>query len=638
MRRILSVLLLMSASLAMYARIPVQRNIICSAADYESVRASLILNQGWVPYPSYYDRAGWDRFMGENKERIIHEGEKYLDYEWRVVKAMDYLEFERSGNRAVMENPLTSNNMAVSSLFAAELAEGQGRFLPQIVNGVFHTCEMTSWSLSAHLAQLSWSRRSVPQKGDNTMELTQGNMSQLLSWVYYFLAGEMDKIQPEFSRRLKDELFYRELDSFLARDDFWWMGNIQGRMLNNWTPWCASNALLCFMLMETDPDRLARAVWKSMQITDRYLNYIQGDGGIEEGPSYWGHASGKLFDYLNALDMITGGKVNVFDNDLVRNMGEYIVKSYVGDGWVVNFADASARGGANSLNLIYRYGKSVGSSLMMGFAASRMKEHPNVPRADVDISRFFEDLRYLEELKNADGSWSAESYSWYPETEFHYMSNGEGVFFAAKGGNNDESHNHNDVGTFNLYYDNYPVIIDVGVGTYTRQTFSDERYSIWTMQSSYHNLPRINGYPESYGEGYRSSNVVSQADRFSLDISGAYPEEAKVKKWERSYRLSGKDLIISDEFVLSEKKAPNEIVFMTWGDVAVTKPGVITASSHDRTFELKYSSKMFEVRIEPVSLLDPKLSGVWGEEIKRIIFVSRQEQSKGKYQFVISKK
>ena len=41
---------------------------------------------------------------------------------------------------------------------------------------------------------------------------------------------------------------------------------------------------------------------------------------------------------------------------MIRRMGEYMSRSYVGNGWVVNFADASAQGGGDPL-LIYRFGK-----------------------------------------------------------------------------------------------------------------------------------------------------------------------------------------------------------------------------------------------------------------------------------------
>ena len=56
--------------------------------------------------------------------------------------------------------------------------------------------------------------------------------------------------------------------------------------------------------------------------------------------------------------------------------------------------------------------------------------------------------------------------TWYPETEFCHMKNKSGMFVAAKGGFNNESHNHNDAGTFSLYVNTIPVLIDAGVGTY----------------------------------------------------------------------------------------------------------------------------------------------------------------------------
>lgn len=38
---------------------------------------------------------------------------------------------------------------------------------------------------------------------------------------------------------------------------------------------------------------------------------------------------------------------------MIKNMGEYISRSYIGNGWVVNFADASARGeGTHTLSIV----------------------------------------------------------------------------------------------------------------------------------------------------------------------------------------------------------------------------------------------------------------------------------------------
>ena len=53
-------------------------------------------------------------------------------------------------------------------------------------------------------------------------------------------------------------------------------------------------------------------------------------------------------------------------------MGEYIARSYVGNGWVVNFADASAKGGGDPY-LIYRCGKAVKSDILKQFASMQNK-------------------------------------------------------------------------------------------------------------------------------------------------------------------------------------------------------------------------------------------------------------------------
>ena len=120
--------------------------------------------------------------------------------------------------------------------------------------------------------------------------------------------------------------------------------------------------------------------------TDKFLNYVKADGACEEGPSYWGHAAGKLYDYLQILSLGTGGKISIFNQPQIRYMGEYIVRSYIGNGWVVNFADASARGGGD-VALIYRYGVAVNSNMMKGYAAEKNQEKPVKPATNWLVPR-----------------------------------------------------------------------------------------------------------------------------------------------------------------------------------------------------------------------------------------------------------
>ena len=610
-----------------------ERNLLQKQADLNYLKDVLVLNQQWVTYPDYSDRDGWDAFLGTFKDDYIRRGEKLLDYQWQVVKATDYLAFERTGDRSIMEKPFGANNNAIASLLMAELAEGKGRFIDQLINGVFHTCEMTSWAPAAHLV-IQPSSRSLPTYDYHVIDLVSGDLGGSLSWVYYFMRDSFDKVNPEISRRLRHELQIRILDPYMNNDSFWWMArNYKGRMLNNWNPWCNSNVLMCFMLLENNRDTLAKAVYLTMESVDKFLNYIQADGACEEGPSYWGHAAGKTLDYLELLSDITGGKISIFREPMIKNMGEYISRSYVGNGWVVNFADASARGGGDAY-LIYRFGKDVGSDELKSFAAL-MRKSPSLPSNGRDIFRTLASIAIAKELQREEAGHENRTFTWYPETEFCYLSTKEGLFLATKGGHNGESHNHNDVGTCSVWFNQTPILIDAGVGTYTRQTFSGERYSIWTMQSNYHNLPMINGIPQKNGKNYKATGVKASKNSFCADIAAAYPKEAKVKKWIRSYKVKGNQVQINDVFDLEEAVAPNIINFMTWGKVDNSEKGKVYIQVNDVKAQLLYDANKFELDVEPKELTDLKLSNVWGKTIYRLSFKAKQQSDKGNYTFTI---
>lgn len=382
----------------------VERNYLTSQFTEEEVSAALVRGQAWVPFPAYADRAGWDSLTSTRKETLVKRGEKRLDYRWQMNVATDYLAYERTGERQIMENPQKANNLALSDLVLAELAEGQGRFLDQIINGVWMECERTSWVLSAHLHRQTSGRN--------------------------------------------------------------------------------CNVLQVVMLIEDDEETVNRCVWRSMQSVDKFMNYVKADGACEEGPAYWGHAAGKLFDYLDVLATVTGGKINLWSNPQVKAMGEYFANAYIGKGWVVNFADATAQFSDNISTLLYRYGDAIGSDKMRSLAHTFAQERSWIITNGTDIYRSLTGLACADKVltyeqpKKAKGGALHEA--WYPETQVCIFQQGDYIL-ASKGGHNNESHNHNDVGTFILYKQGEPVIIDAGVGTYTKLTFSPERYTIWSM-------------------------------------------------------------------------------------------------------------------------------------------------------------
>ena len=614
-----------------------ERNLLAGNFNLETISEALVPDQKWVPYPAYTDRNEWEQLLGDNKDDLIRRGERQLNYQWKVIRATDFLEYERSGNRNIMQNPNSDNNNALSDLVMAELAEGKGRFMDQIINGVFYNCERTSWVLSAHLTAQK-SGRTLPETAEQVIDLGSGETGAFLAWTYYFFHKEFDKVNPEISKRLRTEIYNKIIVPYRENDRFWWLAfhPRPDGIVNNWNPWTNFNALQCIVLLESDPVQTTKDIYRSMLSVDKFINYVNEDGACEEGPSYWGHAAGKLYDYLQLLSMVSNGKINLFGQKMIKDMGEYISRSYVGNDWVVNFADASAKFSSNA-PLIYRYGKAIESTEMMQFAALLNQKKNNNIGSGTDIFRILESLSNDKELRRTTAAHTTPDVTIYPGTQFYYFKNKTGFYMAAKGGYNAESHNHNDAGTFSLWYNNTPVFIDAGVGTYTRQTFGPERYSIWTMRSIYHNLPTINGVEQSFGKEFKATDLKVNAEKkqLSMNIASTYPAEAKAQNWTRSYQLNEKALVINDRFTLKNAEKANEIHFMLHSKPEIQKNKIVVKVNGAK-MQMTFDSNTFEAGIVRIALYDVRLSRVWGEEIYRLTLRDKKIRQSGNYKFVIS--
>lgn len=635
---ILLFLILISIHFSTYA----QRDFLTKSCKLEELKDLLVMNQKWVEYPDYTNREAWDTLLGSHKLSLIENGQAYLDYEWQVVKATDYLDYSRTGNRQTMQDLYFDNQDAISALILAELAEGKGRFLDQIIDGVFMNCEMTSWVLSAHFKiSAKEVKNHFPNINENLIGLYSSQTGAMLSWAHYFFKNEFDKVNPLIAERIQFEVKKRILEPYMNMN-YWWTAlppyDDKKPKVNNWNPWCNANVLQCYMLMEKDKDKLAEAVYRSMQSVDMFINEDK-DGACDEGPGYWGVAAGKMYDYLSLLEKLTAGKISIFDKPEIKAMAEYVYRANIGKGWVVNFSDASAKAKGNPY-FIYAFGKAVASQDMMHFAAYLKKQNPETTiDYKRDIDRALRNATISKALESTTPVFKVLEYSWYPKTEYCFITNKEGLFLAAKGGYNLENHNHNDVGSFMFYVNAIPIFIDTGVGSYTAKTFGPERYSIWTMQSNYHNVPLINGVAQSPGAIFKATNTRFHKEKkiFSTDISKAYSENAAVKYWVRSYQLNKKGLLIKDKFSLSETLGKNQINFMTWGEVDVKTPGKIKVKVNRVYTELVYDKKQFTSSIEAIELREEKLTNVWGNKVYRISLTANSLQKEGAYTFQIKK-
>ena len=622
---------------------PRERNILENKSKEINLAKTMITDNSWNKLPGYKERNFWEALPQNIREEYIKRAEGYLAYDWPVVKATDYLEFIRSGDRRQQAYAACSN--ALVSLVMGELAEGKGRFIDQIINGVWYYSEQTWWGWSAHL-YFQKASRGLPDINEPTVDLGVGEVTSNLSWTYYLFKEEFDKVHPLISQRLRQEIFRKALNPYFERDDFGYMGFKGGRP-NNWNPWVNYNMLTSYLLMETDPEKKVAEVQKILKSLDKFQNGYSDDGGCDEGPSYWGAAGALLYENLEIMKKITNGKFDVFDNPLIQNIGKYFYKVNIHAPYFINFADADATTGGNP-SIVYRYGKAINDPVMQKFGAYLAKlnnwgEHAPGGKIGDQIKN----LVLLDEIKNAEAEEALVSDFWFPDTEIaggrDKQGSFSGFFFGAKGGFNAESHNHNDVGNFVMYYNGKPCIIDIGREEYTSKTFSSQRYEIWTMQSGWHNLPVINGVEQKNGANFKAKNSTFSANPksvvFSTDISGAYQPDAKVKSWIRSYTLNrNKNFIVSDKFELLEvvTGTVTSSNFITYCKVTEVKPGLLKFEGDGFTLNMSYNPGVTKPVLEFREVTDRSLKRYWPNGVTRIKMEYNKPALKGSAIFIFS--
>jgi len=615
-----------------------QPNLLQNKFTSEQLASIVASADDWKPFPKAEDRAAWEALPEDYRKRAMGRGEEALKYDWPALPADVFLDFARNGNRNRYQNLRSQRRRMLEDLVLAECVEDSGRFVDQIVNGVWATCEETWWGVPAHVGGQQ-EGKGLPDREEPIVALFSAETAAQLAWTVYLLRPKLDAVSPLVVPRIQREIDRQTLTPALERDDFWWMG-FGGRGVNNWNPWICSNWLTCVLLMEQDADRRMQSIEKILHVVDNFLNPYPQDGGCDEGPGYWGRAGASLFDCLELMHSATDGKFEVYSNALIQNIGRYIYRAHIDGSYFVNFADASVRNRV-SAELVYRYGKRIDDEKMMAFGAWADEQRRGRRSGGVDGYRDLYALFHSDEILDVKGVQPHLRDVWFPDLQVFAARDEEGTakgfYVAGKGGHNAESHNHNDVGSFIVYRDGLPVLVDAGVGTYTAQTFSSKRYEIWTMQSAYHNLPTINGVMQKEGRKFIAKDVVyKKTDRmtqFSLDIAGAYPKEAGVKSWQRTVRLErGKGVEIVDGYALDKVSGEMTLILMTPCDVTIAELGKLALKGDGEKFgsaTIAYDAQKFEVVIEAVALDDRRLSRSWQtEQLTRILLKAKSPSKK----------
>ena len=577
-----------------------------------------------VLYPPYADRAAWAALPGAARWKAAGDAAlQDADTLPRLPLSL-WLRFTQKGDRTAWEHAYFARRRTLCALVMAEAVTGAGAYLPAIADLAWAICEESAWQLPAHNSYIrDTPQLPLPDVTRPIVDLFAAETGALIATVYGLLGAALDGYAPGFSARLKGEVERRVLVPYRTAH-FWWMGSGEEPMCN-WTPWCTQNVLLAAAQCapaKTLPVYVKQAAYS----IDCFLKDYGEDGCCSEGAQYYRHAALTMF---NALDLLCRIAPGVFDDvwaePKIRNMAEYIVNMHIAGSYYLNFADCSPLAGARGVRE-FLFGQRVASAPLMTLAARDWADALQQPDPDrlhhpddsEGINLYYHIQTTLAEQKALAFAQSAAPALprdvWYPSVGILACRRGA-YALGAKAGNNADSHNHNDVGSVTLYKNGAPLLIDVGVETYSKKTFSPQRYEIWTMQSSWHNLPEFEpesaGYQQQPGAEFSARDVaVSDAlDAITMDIAPAYGAVPGLGFYRRRVQLGETGLTLRDE-----TDYPGMVALTL---MSVEKPAVDGSTVQFGTLAEAQVTGAQRITTEAVPITDPRLRQAWPDTLYR---------------------
>ena len=578
-------------------------------------------------FHSIEDRDYWEKIKQGIYNTVKSKEKEIADEVYAHLSATLYMQYERTGNRSEYEKEYIKRRYAISVYTLLEAMENEGKYTDKIIDLLWLILEETTWCAPAH-SNLLKSSDMLPGCDDYALDHYSAETGALLGGVYVIMKKRFDEVSANISPRIVKALRQRITDNYLDHDDYWWMG-FSGNRVNNWNPWVNSNVAAVIPIAGRNDDEKATLLLKLMKSLDYYADSYPDDGGCDEGPVYWQQSCITFMECLYALYAYLDGKLNGFANEKTVNMFHYVLTAYIGNGRVINFSDAPSKF-TPDYGMIYKFAKLTDDKEMLAFSGQLygfMKENTEQPNYAMML-RVLNKAEANTDL-NGVGAFKEEmpKSSYIKSIQVMTQRFENGLYLAAKGGHNAESHNHNDVGNFIVCKNNIPFIADSGNMVYTKDTFSDKRYTIWTNVSEYHNLPVIGGRTQHNGREYAAENVEYGNGRFSLDIHKAYENNGGIEAWRREFDFSdGKRIRIIDSYALKQRE---EICFNFLSAVMPEIGENIVFKSGEIFLRLFYESDKFETAVDIIEINDENLKKSWGNRLYRIRLIMYEPQKNG---------
>ena len=362
-------------------------------------------------------------------------------------------------------------------------------------------------------------------------------------WIY-------DTLNDYQRKRIRNALLENAVLRLRGNYDYQWWAHA---WRTNWLPVCFSGVGLAALAMYSEDPQLLDVVEETRVRINKYFEESIGqDGGYQEGVGYWRYGMENAVLFAVALKNLTGGRVNMFDNPLLRTTIQFPLYTFVAPVGSVPFADSRALLQARDAHLTYM-SYSQGNYALY----NKLAEELNSPQAKwlAELFRPFDSRRRPLDFDLYSIIWpEAEiepSLPDFSKMSMHFRTidwvimraswEDENVpILAAKGGIHDDPHHgHLDSGQFAIAYRGEWYVKELGYLQPNGLGYWDhrKRFKKYVHANSLgHNVIFVNGEPQKYGPEYSSKVLdfrsTATQDYVLIDASKAYPGK-ELKGWRR---------------------------------------------------------------------------------------------------------
>jgi hypothetical protein len=581
-----------------------------------------------LPVPPAGDRAVWSAqaLDAATISGLRDRAAADLARPWPVPTARGFARYARDGDRAEYEDVVFTREHRLTRAAVMAAVTLDPEWIDEVADGVIMVCEQSTWCLPAH--DDCFARGDVVTDVTRSfLDLRAGDVAAQLAWIDHLLGEQLDERVPGIRGRIRGEVDRRVLTPFVARRDWHWL-----RDVHNWSAWIHGNVLVAALVLLEDEQARCRVVDLVVEGLDQYVASIPADGAIDEGFMYWWQGACRALEALDILHHASRGVFGAVTAGPLREVVAFPHRMHLGGDWYLNFADGAARlpSDESPWCALHQAARRFGDPDAKAHAAAHRRDAAPVAREEQGLGRLLRALTDQEWVDATPADPPLPREIWLPSTQV-LLARGQagtaaGLMLAVKGGHNGEHHNHNDVGGVVVALNGVPVIVDPGRPTYTAQTFGPDRYGIWAMQSSWHNVPEIRGTPQAPGKQYAARDVTPRIEdegaALTLDISGAYPR-AEIVRWQREARLDrrGGRVRVTDSWELppTDRIAATYVHLMIAGTVDLADGrATVTALDDVGTLDITWDPAHVIATVTVRTLDDPWLGNVWGKRLTRL--------------------